>query len=505
MSASPDGLRPDELLRDQFELFPPTPAPAGRDAYGIPRHIARASISPGWWQHVAPIFDKYGAIVTVLACHEDSGRLVIQASDGVDDDTLEDVLAHLRHITSQTCGCCGHPFGRQRLSPGGPTRTICDGCLARLVAGESYLGIADDHFHLDGSRRRNIAARRSSLGRKSEKRPCASLPPAELRRLIAHMRESMAAEVLGQDDAVARAALLAGLHVGGGLTRGSRALVLGSSGIGKTSLIRSMQRVLEEFDVAVVRTDSIDLTSPGWSGAPSIGDLIEAAIQGSPVDSDKSRRAVIFIDELHHVAKVAGTDGNLHAKRQEILASLLGIVGSNGGCHFKDGAEWSSEQAMVIGLGAFTGMIDLDKPVGVREIVDAGIPLELATRFAEEIIVLRPLPERALVELLRRWPALKSLRELCERLGYTVRIHDESFRRAARVITLGHDGSTPRTAGGWLLTALRLELTRALGEENQRELVVSPDSLPIPPNATCRRRGDDPPTGFDGWDTRITV
>lgn len=90
---------------------------------------------------------------------------------------------------------------------------------------------------------------------------------------------------------------------------------------------------------------------------------------------------------------------------------------------------------------------------------------------------------------------------MCQRLGFAVRIADETFSRAARAVTAGDGGSTARTAGGWLVSALRDEMSRALAEPEVRELVITPDSLSI-----ARRKGpEDPPEASGGWDATIVL
>lgn len=179
------------------------------------------------------------------------------------------------------------------------------------------------------------------------------------------MRDVMAQELVGQDDVVARLALLAGLHVGAGLPRGACALIVGPSGVGKSTAIHALRRALDEggWDVPVVVTDAIDLTSPGWSGAPSIGDLVEAAIGDEPPDSARARHALVVIDEIHHIG-IAPQDGlhsNMAAKRREVISSLLPLVGY-GTLHLGEGTrEWSSRNALVICMGAFTGLLDTKK------------------------------------------------------------------------------------------------------------------------------------------------
>ena len=72
-------------------------------------------------------------------------------------------------------------------------------------------------------------------------------------------------------------------------------------------------------------------------------------------------------------------------------------------------------------------------------------------------------------------------------------------------MTLGHDGATARTAGGWLVSALREALIAALAEPDRRELVVTPDSLPLPASPARGRHRDDPPDPPEGWDATIIL
>lgn len=490
----------------QFELFAAFGESApSTDATELSEVYARASVSPGWWPLLVPLFDNDAAEVTIHACAEVDGQLVLHASSPHDPAGFQVLVQRIIDAASHVCGCCGEsPAERHRRRDDEAARVVCPRCRTRLDLGDPYLDIADEFWRLDGTRReaRVLDSESGSAGRSGvvprNLRPCTILPPDELRRLIGDIRSSMMQRIVGEAEAVASLAVLCGLHVGAGMPLGARALIIGPSGSGKSASIAAMREALAEWDLAWVTTDAIDLTSPGWSGAPTIGGLIGAAIGNAPRGGSRARRPIVVIDEIHHVGVRHGLDGNMRAKKDEVLSSLLGVVG-RGVVHLNDGAEsWSSREALVIGMGAFTGLLDSRKAVATDDVVRAGLPVELATRF-EQVIRVVPLAEPELRRLLRQWPALKDLEETCTRLGYTVRIHEEAFRRAARVVTLGFDGSTARSAGGWLVSALREALIAALADARVHELVIAPDSLPIPPGATTPRPAE-PPDEPGGWD-----
>lgn len=508
--SDPAGVtRPSE----QLDLFPADGSVAGSS--GMRREHARASVSPGWDPLVASLWAGEPDDPVVSVCREVDGQLELEATaPGEPPGSLEYLLSHIRRLASETCGCCGARHAtRYQIRAGEPARTVCARCRTVLAGGTPYLVLADAYWMLDGSRRVRplpiVAAGSRSGGNstapESPRTLDEPLPPDELRRVITDIRDQMSREIVGQADAVAALALLGGLHVGAALPRGGRALIVGPSGVGKSSLAYALRRALEPWAPVWCMVDALNLTSPGWSGAPSIGDVIDAALGTESPESPRARRAVVVIDELHHARILPGTHGTMAAKRDECLHSLLGLAGHGTVLLGEGTREWSAGAALVIGCGAFTGL-DLTRPLTVQRLHDWGIPLELGSRLAEEIIVLRRLRERDLIDLLRRWPGLLALIETCTRLGYPVQIPEATYARAARIVRLGYDGSTPRTAGGWLVSGLRAALITALAEPDPRELVITPDSLPIPATAARRPPSDDPPPESPGgWDTTIIL
>ena len=490
---------------DQLELFAESACNTHASQPTLHAAIARASISPAWWPLVRALFEN--SEITVTQCEERDGELILAVFSADEPNAFEGLPEHLRQRAARTCGCCGSREGslfRPQLF--GRSVVVCEGCRARLKHGESYNEIAGDFWHLDGTARRGawLRARTSTVAVaapvRAQLRACTTMSASELRETIAAFRSEMSAAIVGQGDAVDRLALLGGLHVGGGLELGGRALILGRSGVGKTSLVGALLRALEPWGLPNATVEAVELSTNGWAG-PAIGDVIAHAIGSAPLDGELARHAIIVIDELAHAAIPSDTTANMRAKKGEVLAGLLAVVG-HGAVRLNDGREWSSAKALVIGLGAFTGLLDLSRPPTPAALVRAGIPIELATRFGEPIL-LKPLPEAGLVALLRRWPALASLTAVCERLGYTVRIVDEAYTRAARVVTIGHDLSTARTAGTWLVSALRRALLTALSDPGVRELIITPDCLPITPGATSEPPRDEPPDPSGGWDTTI--
>jgi hypothetical protein len=503
---------PDEARLDALQLELLSLDEGREHDRGISRSLARASVPPGWWPLIAGLYGRF-LDLRVDVCREVDGELQLHVSakdDGGDLALLGPVVQEIQAKAAGTCGCCGGvPAARCRTSLTDPAHVLCASCGQRVRGGETVLGVADEYWCLDGSRRvaprvRNSVSRAGQASTDAPRgRECTALPPAELRTLIVELRRRLTEEIVGQE-AVARLALLAGMHVGGGLPRGSRALLIGPSGVGKSTSIEVLRRILGDlgWSLPLVVTDAVELTAPAYSGAPSIGDLLEAAIGNNAPDSWYARHAIVAIDEPHHVAVKPGEYPGTHAiYHRERFASWLPLIGY-GTLRLGDGdREWSSLNALVLCCGVFPALPH-NSVTSVRElVVHGGLPLELASRF-EEVIRYRPLEEAALRQLLRRWPALVALTAVCERLGIEVTIDDVVFSRAARAVRIGHDGSTPRTAGSWIVAALRDAMVKALADPAIREIVITPDSLSISPTATRREPPEEPPESSGPWDGR---
>lgn len=315
------------------------------------------------------------------------------------------------------------------------------------------------------------------------------LDAAALRELYHDVHSALAAQVRGQEDAVRAFALAAIVHVATDAP-GQRILLVGPSGVGKSTLCRSVAGL---FDLPVVHVDALDLTGPGWSGAPSIGDAIQVSLGGADPDSLWARRAVIVIDEVHHARLYPGLVGNSLSKRAEVLHSLLGVTGGGVGIQLGDsGRMYRADDALVVLAGAFTDLTSAGPTPTIEELVAYGFPYELVTRM-QEVVTLRPLAAAAVVEILERWPAILELQALAQRLGAEIQIAPQTLQRVGRVVAAGAGGATVRTGAGWLLSAVKAKLISVVGGELAGPCLVSPDCLRIPRLAGADRRRDDGP------------
>jgi hypothetical protein len=192
----------------QLDLFVIT-EPARSTPEGLTPEAARAAISPGWWQIVSACFHRDSGLI-VTECREVAGSLELATTRVSGSDAGSSRSSWAREVARSTCGCCGGGGAQPYCDFGQPVRVVCSSCRENLLAGETYMGLADRYYTLEGKRRipplpvpSTSAGSRGTATTRSRLRPCTTLPPDELRELVRSVRASMQATICGEEDAVA--------------------------------------------------------------------------------------------------------------------------------------------------------------------------------------------------------------------------------------------------------------------------------------------------------------
>lgn len=300
---------------------------------------------------------------------------------------------------------------------------------------------------------------------------------AQMGQAFRDLKRLLSDRVVGHEDALARLSLMGARHLH--RNQGQRALIIGPSGTGKTTLATGFAQVL---GCPVALWDISVSAEMGWYGV-DVGDVLGDLFRTSGKDERKLNRLVLICDEADKIA-VRGATGTSREHRLGQQKSMLSILG--GGVPIRFHAEGDhgrlvsirTDAMMILGLGAFEGM-ELDP--GPRELIDYGFMPELAGRFSV-CISLGALEERVLKEVLIRGTE-EALRGAAA-FGYEIQLTPEAVAYAASIVLGGGEGVTPRAGVGWLTAAIDRTLVRLLELEARPDTgivhPIRPDDIPIP-------------------------
>lgn len=218
-------------------------------------------------------------------------------------------------------------------------------------------------------------------------------------------------------------------------------LLVGSTGVGKTEIIK---QIAKQLDIPCVIEDATRYTIEGYKGN-SIEDMIRDLYESADYDLELAERSILVIDEIdkksatEDVSSIAST-----GVQQSLLKLLEGTIYNISGdsASMQEPFEFDSSYLTIILSGAFSHMDEKknkEKVVGftanknleekktTREFKDSGIIPELMGRISK-VIQLNKLEEKEFVEILKssEISPLRLTKEFYNSLGVEV-IYTDSF------------------------------------------------------------------------------
>jgi ATP-dependent Clp protease ATP-binding subunit ClpX len=294
------------------------------------------------------------------------------------------------------------------------------------------------------------------------------------------IRQKLDEVVIGQDDAKKALSITGFLHYLrfashnlqlnniGEQPKKSNLLLLGSSGSGKTLLVRTMAQILN-FPFLEIAANTI--TREGFHGS-SIGETLDRYFKDlSRFSRESLLHGIVFIDEVDKLChKVATT--NYDDWNREIQCAILKYVEGFTEPSRKEGSIVDTHNLLFIFAGSFEnlrrsrteksrkdmGFIHVDaadKEFVHDELIDIGIIPELAGRISM-VAELEALTEAQLLDILENSSVspVKAYVDLLEGFGYAVPLTREHLQEIARKCYNSKIGAR----------ALQAELDKLIGE-----------------------------------------
>lgn len=296
------------------------------------------------------------------------------------------------------------------------------------------------------------------------------------------IRDALGAEVVGSHEVVRQLALVATLHLGG--ERG-RVFIRGAAGTGKTTLVRTLARVL---DIPFLEIDARSLSETNWSGTdlPAYLEILYEELQRdySPaLVPHLAARALVFVDDIDSLRLperyASRATRDYQTGRQHSLVPLVG----RGVIPFKrgKGAErsWSSEHALVIVAGRFDEIEEEVPDAG--SLTSWGMVSPLADRLAAcKHVRLQELGFAGVSEVLRR--EADRLAASFRTFGVDLVVSGEVLAFVANALRSGQYEGGISVAMGWLRVAAERVLVEVLESEATMgaRVVLAPDDLKLP-------------------------
>lgn len=194
----------------------------------------------------------------------------------------------------------------------------------------------------------------------------------------------------------------------------SNIMLVGSTGVGKTELARSVAKIL---DVPFVIADSTGLTEAGYVGK-DVEDIIAALIEKAGGDIERAKHGIVYIDEIDKLARHA--DGRKDVSGEGVQQALLKLVeGSeiklnlgDKNSPFSESVTINTSDILFICGGAFEGITMAEKK---PERITPGFNSVTETPEASDRIDAKALIKFGMIpELIGRFPLIVQLEDLTQ-------------------------------------------------------------------------------------------